>query len=141
MLLSSNKGVDCMKEVKVGLRFGSSFEGELTATHATASIGMGEGQLLPYDMLLGALGACYYSTFVDIAKKMHLVYEGASIDLHGIKRDEVPPTLREVDLVFTVHGASDRKGFERAAELAAKYCSIHETVSKVAEIRLDLRFS
>ena len=130
-----------MAQINVGLEFGREFEGELKTARAGAAIGMGEGQLRPYDMLLGALGACYYSTFVDIAKKMRLEYEGASLEINGVKREEVPTTLSEVDMVFTIRGASDQKAFRRAGELAARYCSIHETVSKVAEIRLDIRFA
>jgi putative redox protein len=129
-----------MAQINVGLQFGREFEGELSAARAGAAIGMGDGQLRPYDMLLGALGACYYSTFVDIAKKMRLEYEGASIDISGVKRQEVPTTLATVDMVFTIRGVSDQKSFRRAADLAAKYCSVHETVSKVAEISLDVRF-
>ncbi len=129
-----------MAQINVGLEFGREFEGELRAANAGAAIGTREGQLRPYDMLLGALGACYYSTFVDIAKKMRLEYEGASLDISGAKREEVPTTLSEVDIVFTIRGASDQKSFRRAADLAAKYCSVHETVSKVAEISLDVRF-
>lgn len=129
-----------MAQINVGLQFGREFEGELSSARAGAAIGMGDGQLRPYDMLLGALGACYYSTFVDIAKKMRLEYEGASIDISGVKRQEVPMTLATVDMVFTIRGVSDQKPFRRAADLAAKYCSVHETVSKVAEIRLDVRF-
>ncbi len=129
-----------MTQINVGMNFGREFEGELKAARTGAAIGTGEGQLRPYDMLLGALGACYYSTFVDIAKKMRLEYEGASIDISGVKREEVPTTLATVDMVFTIRGDSDQKIFRRAAELAAKYCSVYETVSKVAEIRLDIRF-
>ena len=129
-----------MAQINVGLEFGREFEGELKTARAGAAIGMGDGQLRPYDMLLGALGACYYSTFVDIAKKMRLEYEGASIDISGVKRQEVPTTLATVDRVFTIRGVSDQKPFRRAADLAAKYCSVYETVSKVAEIRLDVRF-
>lgn len=129
-----------MAQINVGLEFGREFEGELKTARAGAAIGMGDGQLRPYDMLLGALGACYYSTFVDIAKKMRLEYEGASIDISGVKRQEVPTTLATVDMVFTIRGVSDQKTFRRAADLAAKYCSVHETVSKVADIRLDVRF-
>lgn len=130
-----------MSETRVSLRFSRQFEGVLEAEGAKADIGRKtEGRLAPYDLMLGALGSCYYSTFVGIADKMKLAYERADIAIHGVKREEVPTTLKTVDMVFTIHGAADRKGFERAAELAAKYCSVHETISKVAEITLKLAF-
>lgn len=97
--------------------------------------------MAPYDLMLGALGACYYSTFVGIADKMRLDYERAEITIHGVKREEVPTTLKTVDMVFTLYGAADQKGFERAANLAAKYCSVHETIAKVADIKLELKFA
>lgn len=131
-----------MSETRVKLEFGRNFEGKLTADFGEVLIGKKqEGRLRPYDLMLGALGSCYYATFVDIADKMRLEYEKAEVAIHGIKREEVPTTLRTVDMVFTVYGAKEQKGFERASELAAKYCSVHETISQVAEINLKLQFA
>jgi len=129
-----------VQEISVKLEFGNAFEGTLFAANGAVRIGKGEGTLKPYDLLLGALGACYYSTFLDIAAKLRLEYERAELQIRGVKRDEVPTTLRTVEMVFILHGAKGEKGFSRAAELAAKYCSVHETVSKVAEIRFRLEF-
>jgi hypothetical protein len=53
-----------MEEIDVKLRFGRAFKGELIAKKGSIPIGREEGNLAPYDMMLGALGACYYSTFV-----------------------------------------------------------------------------
>lgn len=126
-----------MSEISVDLSFERIFSGELKARRGQAHIGKGgESSFRPYDLMLGALGACFYATFVDIADKMRLEYESADISVHGVKREEVPTTLKTVDMVFTIRGAKSAKGFERAAELAAKYCSVHETISKVAEITL-----
>jgi putative redox protein len=130
-----------MEEIDVQLRFGRAFKGELIAKRGGIPIGREEGDLAPYDMMLGALGACYYSTFVGIADKMRLVYEQATIDIHGVKRDVVPTTLKEVRMVLTILGAPEEKGFARAAELAAKHCSVHETISKVAQIDLTVIFT
>ncbi len=129
-----------MAGTKVRMQFKNTFEGELIAKNDTVRIGTEPGSLAPYDMMLGALGACYYHTFQEIAVKMRLDYQGARLDIHGVKREEVPTTLKTVDMVFTIEGAKDEKGFARAAELAGKYCSVHETISKVAQINLDLRF-
>ena len=92
-------------------------------------------------MMLGALGACYYATFLDIARKMRLQYTSATVDISGVKREEVPTTLQTVDMKVIIHGAADEKGFDRAAQLAAKYCSVHETIAKVATIKLDVSFA
>ena len=62
-----------MSAINVKLNFGRAFEGVLEAKNATAAIGKDkEGKLRPYDLMLGALGACYYATFVGIADKMKL---------------------------------------------------------------------
>lgn len=129
-----------MSETRVSLDFGRAFEGQLTTHYGKTRVGRSreEGTLRPYDLMLGALGACYYATFVDIADKMRLEYERAEIQIRGVKREEVPTTLKTVEMVFTIHGAKGAKGFERAAELAGKYCSVHETISKVADITLEL---
>lgn len=129
-----------MSEISVKLAFGNGFEGTLYARNGSAAIGKGEGMLRPYDLQLGALGACYYSTFVDIAGKMRLEYEKAEIAILGVKREDTPTTLKTVTMDFTLYGVKEQKGFQRAAELAAKYCSVHETVSKVAEITLRITF-
>ena len=131
-----------MSESTVKLAFGREFRGRLEGEGASADIGKKtEGRLAPYDLMLGALGACYYSTFVDIADKMRLGYERAEIRIHGVKREKVPTTLKTVHMEFTIFGAAEQKGFHRASELAAKYCSVHETISKVADIRLELKFA
>lgn len=127
-----------MSETTVKLDFTNEFEGTLTAKYGTARVGKGEGRMAPYDLLLGALGGCFYSTFLGIAEKMRLEFAGAALSIHGVKREEVPTTLKTVEMTFTIRGAKAEKGFRRAAELASKYCSIHETLSRVAEMSLQV---
>ena len=116
------------------------FNLSMDAVACRAGVGKGEGLLRPYELLLGALGSCYYSTFLDIAAKMRLKYAGARLHIRGVKREEAPTTLKTADMAFTILGAKDEKGFRRAAELAAKYCSVHETLTKVAQITLTVAF-
>ena len=130
-----------MSETRVQLNFARDFEGTLEAARGRLEFSdVREGTFKPYDLMLGALGACYYHTFVGIADKMKLDYKEARLDISGVKRTEVPATLKTVDMVLTIKGAADQKGFERAAQLSAKYCSVHETISKVADISLKLEF-
>lgn len=129
-----------MDRVKVSLRFQQGFAGEMSTGTRSLPIGKGGQGFRPYELLLGALGACYYATFVDIAVKMRLQYERVEMDIDGLKREETPTTLKEARILFTVYGAEDEKGFARANALAAKYCSIHATLEKVAEITTELRF-
>ncbi|MDD2561257.1 MAG: OsmC family protein [Eubacteriales bacterium] len=129
-----------MEEIRVAMRFGDRFRGELISDDRQVAIGKSGGGMAPYELLLGALGSCYYATFIGIARKMRLEYTGADIAIHGVKRDEIPTTLKSVDMVVTIKGAANQKGFERASGLAAQYCSVHATVAKVADIALTLRF-
>ena len=130
-----------MSEVSVSINFSNEFDGVMQAKNTQVHIGRKEGQLKPYDMMLGALGSCYYATFLDVAKKMRLVYQHAAIDIKGIKREEVPTTLKEVSMILTIFGAAEEKGLERASKMAAKYCSVHETIAQVADIQIELKFS
>lgn len=129
-----------MSETKVKLAFSNEFSGTMTTKNGSFQVGGGENTLAPYDMLLGALGACFYATFIGIAQKMRLQYEGAEVSIRGVKREEVPTHLSEVEMVLTIMGAADQKGFQRASTLAAEYCSIHYTISKVCEIKVELQF-
>ena len=130
-----------MTEIDVTLKFERAFKGELQAKNTTVPIGSEAGTLAPYDMMLGALGSCYYANFRGIAEKMRLAYERVEISVHGVKREEIPTLLQEVEMVVTVYGAPEQNGFARAAELSGKYCSVHETIAQVAKIHTELRFA
>lgn len=120
--------------------FGPEFAGTLQTARGTAAIGREAGELLPYDMLLGALAACYYSTFLDIMKKKRVTYDSCEIKVQGVKREAIPATLETVSMNITVYGAEQERGFHQAAELAAKYCSVYQTIAEVAEMNYTLAF-
>ena len=130
-----------MQGITVNMTLGTTLSGTLQADDRVLKIGKEEGGFQPYELLLGALGSCYYANFIGIAQKMRLEYDGVDIHLHGVKRDEIPSTLKTAEMVVTVRGAKSEKGFDRVSSLSAKYCSDHETLSKVAEISIDLRFA
>jgi putative redox protein len=126
---------------KVTLAFADGFKGTMTASGGSVPIGDAEGGLAPYNLLFGALGSCFYSTFLSIATKKRLTFESASLTITGHKRDEVPPTLDQVEIQMTIVGASNEAGIRRSAELGAQYCSIHATISKVAVVTVVLTFA
>lgn len=103
-------------------------------------IGSKPNEFYPYDLLLGALSACFHSTLYDILVKRKLSIPKMEIIVTGEKRKEVPATLAWVNLDITVTGEEDEKQFLRSIELAAKYCSIHETISKVAKMTHSVHF-
>jgi len=112
----------------------------LETERAVAEIGSGTGQFYPYDLLLGALSACFYSTLHDILEKRKEAIPSIEIVVTGEKRTEVPTTLEWVHLEITVTGDVNEKQFLRSVDLAAKYCSVHETISKVAKMSHEVKF-
>ena len=112
----------------------------LETDRAVAELGSGSGQFYPYDLLLGALSACFYSTLFDILEKRKETIPSVEIIVSGEKRTEVPTTLEWVKLDIAVTGPVNEKQFLRSVELAAKYCSVHETISKVAKMSHVVKF-
>ena len=127
---------------KVNLEFGYDFKGTMKAENHETNVGIEASTLSPYDMLLGALASCYYSTLLDVAKKKKITFEKAEIFVEGKKRSQIPTTLEWATIQVLVTGAlkKDEKGLLKAAELAAKYCSIYETLTKVADLQWNLEF-
>ncbi len=126
----------------IQLSFTNTFEGNLKTKNANIAIGQSNNQLLPYEMLTGALGSCLYATFLDIVKKMRLEFNGCQINITWEKRTEVPTTLEHADIQVKLNGcpADKHKKFERAFQLATEYCSIFVTLSHVAELTWTVSF-
>jgi len=122
------------------MEFEYAFKGVLKAKRGTVDIGIEEGTIEPYDMVFGALGSCLYSTFLDIAVKKKIVYEGLNMKISGEKRTEVPTTLKTVNVDVTVINAEKEKGLDQAMRLATEYCSVYQTLAHVAEMTYSLNF-
>jgi len=120
------------------LEFSNNFSGIMKAPNG--SLVIGDDGFKPYNLLLGALGSCFYATFLSIVKKKRLSFSKADLKVSGRKREEVPTTLEEAKIELTIYGADSEEQFKKCAELGAEYCSIHETISKVANIKLELHF-
>ncbi|SRR6056297_1731083 len=129
-----------MDKKEVNMNFINEFSGTLEAKMGSVNVGIHENTLSPYDMLLGGLGSCYYSTFLDIAKKKRINFDKALVKVEGEKRKKPPATLKWVKVTTKVFGSDNSRGLEKAAALAAKYCSIYVTVSKVADISWEIIF-
>ena len=112
----------------------------LETDRAIVKIGGNEGELFPYDMLLGALSSCFYYTLLEILEKRNEAVPGIEIVVSGEHREKVPTTLERVNMDITVFGKVDENKFLRFVDLAAKYCSIHQTISKVATITHEIHF-
>ena len=125
---------------KIEVKFSEGFKGELLAKNGKAKIGVEKGELAPYDMLLGSLATCLYSTFLDVIEKKRITFDESNVIVEGEKRKEIPATLEWVKVVIEISNVSNEKGVLKAAELAEKYCSIYETISKVAKMSLEVKF-
>ena len=127
-------------EVSARIRFGSDFNGQLKLAEGEVAIGTQADQAKPYDLLQAALAACLHSTFLDILTKKRLSIESCTYEVHGIKQDEVPTVLREVHVrvILPPHDKEDQ--IRKSMDMAARYCSVFNTLSKVASMHLDVIF-
>lgn len=124
----------------IKMTFDASFSGELVSPSSTIPVGSRENGIKPYHMLYGALGGCFYATFISIAEKMRLSFSKAELNISGNKRDEAPRTLELVRVELTVFDPSHEEKLTKAAENGAKFCSIFETIGKVAKMELVVNF-
>ena len=95
----------------------------------------------PYDYLFGALSGCLFATFSDLAVKMKVGWEHVSFEVDGEKRTESPTTLEWVTVKVVATGVDNQGKFTKAFETATRYCSIYETLSKVARMEWTVRFN
>jgi putative redox protein len=127
-----------MDKKEVTLKFTNEFDGELIAPKSIVKIGSEDGTVAPYDMLLGALGSCLYSTFLDVMKKKRIKFERFEMVITGEKRTEVPTTLKWVNVDAKVYGPEKENGVSESFRLATEYCSIYKTISHVAEMSYEI---
>lgn len=121
---------------KLHLRYTDAFEGESRNDRNEHSWEIGMNKAAPYELALSGMVSCFYSTFMDVAVKKRLIWESVDIDLDWEKDTEhIPQYLKSAVLNITVKGAEGKETrFLKSFELAAKYCSLYQTFSKVAEL-------
>lgn len=129
-----------MSKQHVDVHFSNGFKGKLIAANGTVAIGTGQGEVKPYDMLLGALASCLYATFMEIAEKKKISYESVDMAIDSVKRSEVPTTLEKVNVQLIVTGADNEAGLIKALDLSAKYCSVYQTLTHVATMTHSIEF-
>jgi len=125
---------------RVVLKWDSEFKGELFSPTGTAKLGDQDEGLYPYHLFFGALGSCFYATFVSIALKMRLEYDKAKIEVSGSKNNPNSKIIEVIDMKMTIKNPNDQEKLLKAAELGTKYCSIHELVSRSAQVNLVVEF-
>lgn len=121
-------------------KWSNDFVGVMEAPRGKVLLGDQPDGVSPYNLLFGALASCFYATFLSIANKKRLTFASATVEISGRKRDDKIATLEYVKIVLTIKDPSDEAQMLRSAELGAQYCSVHETVSKVAKVDLEVKF-
>lgn len=95
----------------------------------------------PYDYLLGALSGCLYHTFKSLAVKFRIEWEDLQFEVNSEKRDDTPQMLKEVHLDAVIKSSSDQATVTKCFETSTRYCSVYQTISKVAEMHWSLKFA
>ncbi len=107
---------------------------------STVELGRAKGAFVAYELLLGALSHCLFSTFKSLAEKMQVEYDGLDFDIVGVKRDEKVATLETCDLNISATGIVDKSKFEKAIEISTRYCSVFQTLSHVAKMSWTINY-
>lgn len=129
-----------MKVDKVTLHWENTFKGYMETPQGKVLLGDQPLGQRPYPLLLSALGSCFYATFLEIASKLRVTFDRATIELEGNKRDQEVATLEHVIMVVRIKNPSDEKKLTRCVDLGAKFCSIHETIKQIATIDIQVIF-
>ncbi len=124
------------------ISFGGDFNGTLNSGKNQVQVALGEEGVFPYELAMTGLVSCFYSTFMDVATKKRLTWENVNIEIEWSKDKEASPQfLKRAHLDIVIEADEDKyKKFHKSFELAAKYCSLYQTFSKVAELSWELKF-
>lgn len=130
---------------KVNVEFTNGFNG-VSTNESGSTLNISFDQWRPYELLFTALASCMYSTFLDVIDKKKLEYDKVSISVDGEKVDDVPTFLKKAEIVFTVSGAEKDNEkvlakFDKSLKLSEKYCSIYNTITKIAELNAQIIFT
>ncbi|MDC7245344.1 MAG: OsmC family protein [Sphaerochaetaceae bacterium] len=112
----------------------------LTDRGSTVPLSNAQDGFAPYELLLGGLSFCLFKTYESIAQKMKFTYDGVSMDITGIKSDEKVALLKTVRIDVVAKGVEEKAKFTKAFEIATRYCSVFNTLSKIAEMKWDIDF-
>jgi len=112
----------------------------VTDSGAAVALGHEASTFAPYELLLGGLSYCLFRTFEDIAAKMQLAYEGVDMHVDGEKREEKVATLEFCKVSLRAKGVTDQEKFKKAFDIATRYCSVYNTISKVATMSWSVEF-
>ena len=118
------------------------FKGTMETPTGKTILGDQENGIYPYHLMFGAIGSCFYSTFLSIAKKKRLSFDKATLEVSGNKGTGKEVNLLEkVIIKLIITNPSNEKGLAKSADWGTRFCSIHEMVSRIADIELIVEFN
>lgn len=125
------------------ISFNDHFSGSTCSSENSIQIELGKFGAKPYELAMTALVSCFYSTFMDVALKKRLEWKKVDIDINWSKDLESSPQfLKQAHLNISLEGdLTKEEKYKKSFELAAKYCSLYQTFSKVAELSWDLKIT
>jgi len=128
-----------MNSLKINYK--NSFVGNMINERNEFDTKIGEDGLMPYELAMSGIVSCFYSTFIDIALKKRLEWESVLVDIFWEKSNEEVAFLKEAKIklqVKTIKGSDTN--FDKSFELAAKYCSLYQTFSRVAALSWEATY-
>jgi uncharacterized OsmC-like protein len=122
--------------------FKEDTEGVVESTNGEAGISFTGKALAPYEFFLGGYAGCLHATFKEILNKKKISFDEITYDITGVKREEIPTTLKEVTVQVSIIGAPEdkQKAIRKSMDLAEKYCSISAMIQMIANIDIQLSF-
>lgn len=120
----------------VNVKFDSGFNGDSSSDRSPYTFEVGKEKAYPYELAMSGLISCFYSTFMDVAVKKRLKWESCDIEMNYEKDLEATPSfLKTAELKISVKILEgDAEAFDKSFTMAAKYCSLYQTFSKVADV-------
>lgn len=129
-----------MKTDQIKLEFQNEAKGKVIAPRGEIKIGDGEGEYAPYHLLYGALGSCYYYTFLALCRKQKLEFDKVKVTIDGEKHESSVALLKEVIVDVEIWSKDNKDRITKAAGQGAKYCSIYNTIQSIpAEVILKVK--
>lgn len=102
----------------------------------------GEGRgMRPMELLLSSVASCSAMDVLKILRQQKEPLEGLSVEIEGVRRDQVPSPFARMKMIFVVRGNGlDAHKVQRAVGLAVdKYCSARATLDAGVEITWEAR--
>ncbi len=122
--------------------FGDENHGIIESKNGKTTVSFEGKSFSPYELFLGGYVSCLHSTFKSITDKKRIHFDGVTYDVTGVKREEIPTTLKILTTVIVFTGVlkEKEKAIEKSMALAERYCSISAMINMVAEMKFDIIF-